>query len=202
MLWMNENDDLIVFPGETSKAHVRRLAEGWYKYAPDDKIGLDIGCKDDPINKTFRRWDLDLGDGDATYLEGLETNKYWTVYASHVLEHLQYPRKAIRRWYEVLRPGGHLIIMVPHRDLYEQRVILPSRWNQDHKSFWLPDEEDLPCTKSLRKEILAAIPGANIVVFQVLQDGYRAQFGRGVEPYCSHPVGEHSIEAIIKKPEF
>ena len=55
------------FNGETSKAHDRRLKEGWFdKYAPPDRIGLDIGCGRDCLNKTFRRWDKIFGDGDAT----------------------------------------------------------------------------------------------------------------------------------------
>jgi predicted SAM-dependent methyltransferase len=116
------------------------------------------------------------------------------VYASHVLEHIQYHRKAIKRWYEVLKPGGHLIILVPHRDLYEQRRMLPSKWNDEHLRFWLPEEEDLPCTLSLKKEILAAIPNANFVEFRVVDEGYEPSGGP-----LDHPIGEYSIEAVVRK---
>lgn len=181
--------------GETSKARNRRLAEGWFeKYAPDDFPGLDLGCAEDPLNETFRRWDVIFGDGDATLLEGVPKDKFQTVYASHLLEHLAYPVQAVRRWYEVVRPGGYLIIIVPHRDLYEKKRILPSNWNPEHTYFWLPDEEEPPCTKSLRKVIAEAIPGANLVEFRVLQDGYDHTLSKD-----EHPVGEYSIEAVIKK---
>jgi hypothetical protein len=48
---------------EVVKARKRRLAEGWFeKYCPEDKCGIDIGCGDDPVNETFRRWDKKFGD--------------------------------------------------------------------------------------------------------------------------------------------
>jgi SAM-dependent methyltransferase len=182
--------------GETSKAKSRRLRENWFeKYAPEQKSGIDIGCSDDPLNHTFRRWDIQFGDGDATFMEGVPNGVFHSVYASHVLEHLIHPAKAIERWYDILSPGGHLTIVVPHRDLYEKRRVLPSNWNHDHKYFWLPEEEDLPCTKSLRKEILKRIPNANIVSFRVIDDGYNYSLGKE-----EHPIGEYSIEAIIQKP--
>lgn len=181
--------------GETSKARPRRLREGFFKkYAPADRPGVDIGCSDDPLNQTFRRWDLVLGDGDATEMAGVPAGAFWTVYASHVLEHLSFPRQALRRWWEILHPGGHLIVCVPHRDLYERRRMLPSRWNEDHKYFWLPDCEEAPCTKSLKGEIAAAVPAASVVSLRVLDEGYDHTL-----PDSVHPVGEFSIEAILLK---
>jgi len=186
--------EIVCFKGETGKAKDRRLQEGWFeKYAPENKPGLDIGCSDDPLNHTFRRWDLVFYDGDATYLEGVPNESYFTVYASHLVEHLSDPRKAIKRWYEVLRPGGHLIVIAPHRDLYEQKKMLPS-YNPEHVRFWLPDEEDLPCTKSLKKEVLAAIPDADIVSLRVLDDGYEPGTAERM-----HPLGEYGIELIVRK---
>jgi SAM-dependent methyltransferase len=187
---------LITYMGETHKSRARREREGWFeKYAPSDKPGLDIGCQNDPLNLTFRRWDKKFGDGDATELHGVPPETYFTVYASHVLEHIPYRRRALRRWYEVLKPGGHLIVVVPHRDMYEQKKRLPSARNFDHVSFWLPDEEEPPSTKSLKKEILAAIKDADIVSFRVLDEGFKPKAGPK-----QHPCGEYSIEAIVRKP--
>lgn len=184
--------------GETSKARKRRDREQWdLLYAPFDLSGIDIGCSDDPLNHTFRRWDIAFGDGDATEMAGIPPNQFYTVYASHVLEHLHFPRRAIQRWYEILMPGGHLIICVPHRDLYERKRFLPSNWNHDHKSFWLPDDEDPPCTKCLRKEILEAVPNADIVSYRVLDEGYDYSL-----PKDHSAIGEFSIEAIVRKPRL
>lgn len=183
------------FKGETSRTRERRLREGWFeKYCPEDKIGLDIGSSEDPVNKTFRRFDMAFNDGDAQYMEGFPSNMYWTVYASHVLEHMRYPTQAVKRWFELVRSGGHLVLSVPHRDLYEKRKTLPSQWNDDHKYFWLPDTAEPPCTKSLKHTIFEAIPNANIVDFRVQMEGHNPNVGPD-----QHAVGEYSIEAIIRK---
>lgn len=195
--WLRINQEVEQkgYLGETGKSRQRRLKEGWFeKFAPEDKIGIDIGCQTDPLNQTFRRFDFVFGDGDATHMIGVPNNTFWTVYASHVLEHLQFPQKAIRRWYEITKPGGHLIIIVPHRDLYEKKRFPPSNWNPEHVYFWLPDAEDPPMTKSLKKEVLMAIPNAEIVQFRVLDDGYDYSI-----PADCHSIGEFSIECIIKK---
>lgn len=183
------------YRGETGKSRNRRLKENWFeKFAPENQTGIDIGCNDDPLNETFRRYDVIFGDGDATNMVGVPDNVFHTVYASHVLEHLQFPQKAIRRWYQILKPGGHLIIVVPHRDLYEKKRFPPSNWNPEHKYFWLPEDEDPPATKNLKKEVLLAIPNANIVQFRVLDDGYDYSLENN-----EHAIGEFSIECIVKK---
>lgn len=183
-----------MFRGETHKARERRIQEGWFtKYAPDQLSGIDIGCQYDPLNETFRKWDLIFGDGDATYMAGVPDATFHTVYASHVLEHLYDPVCAIWHWWRILRPGGNLIIVVPHRDLYEGNTTLPSRWNGDHKHFYHPDLDEEPDTRCLRRVINDAIPGANIIEYRVLQDGW-SQPAPG-----QHPPGEYSIEAIVQK---
>jgi len=179
---------------ETKKSHKRRMKEGWFeKYAPPYLSGIDIGCQHDPLNHTFRRWDKIFGDGDAQKMEGVPDNQFHTAYMSHILEHLHDPVEALRNWYRICRSPGHIIVCVPHRDLYEKKKKLPSRWNGEHKTFWLPDKSEPPCTRSLRDTILEAIPNANIVLFRVLDEGF---VSKGPN---QHSGGEYSIEAIIKK---
>ena len=130
--------------GETGKARQRRLETGWFdKYAPESVVGIDIGCQKDPLNRTYRRWDFIFEDGDAEEMAGLDEDMFQTVYAYHVLEHIDNPIKAIKNWFRITRSGGHLIIGVPHRDLYEKKIAPPSNWNHEHKWFWLPEEHDL-----------------------------------------------------------
>lgn len=178
---------------ETHKAEARRFREGWFdEYAPDYLSGIDIGWGGDPLNNTFRRWDK--VDGDATVMAGVPGNVFHTVYASHVLEHLADPVTALRSWYRICRPGGNVIVCIPHRDLYEKRRSLPSNWNAEHKYFYLPDVEEKPDTLSLRAVIDEAIPGANVVSLRVLEKGF-------TDPGPDqHSGGEYSIEAIIRKP--
>jgi SAM-dependent methyltransferase len=179
--------------GETGKARDRRTREGWFdKYAPHDRSGLDLGCGEDPLNQTFRRWDQKFGDGDAQELEGLIT-QFHTIYASHILEHIVHPSRAVARWYDLVEPGGHLIICVPHRDLYEKRRVLPSRWNHDHKHFFLLDESEMPCTMSFKKVLLTAIPDADFKELRVLDEGFKSNGDN------KHSNGEYSLEAVIQK---
>jgi|APSaa5957512535_1039671.scaffolds.fasta_scaffold95042_2 SAM-dependent methyltransferase len=181
--------------GETSKSHERRVKEGWHeKYAPANLSGLDIGCGEDALNNTFRRWDKKFKDGDAQEMEGVPDNTFHTVYASHILEHIRFPSKAVKKWYDIVEPGGHLIMCVPHRDLYEKKRVLPSNWNNDHKHFFLPEDEEQPCTLSFKKVILSVLPDADFAEFRVLDEGF---LDKGKD---WHSAGEYSIEAVIRKP--
>ena len=187
---------------ETIKARPRRILEGFFQeyiYTP----GIDIGCQFDPIIPTFRAWDILFHDGDATHMAGVKNGAYRTVYASHVLEHLDDPDAALRNWMRILAPGGHLIVVVPHRDLYEKKAQPPSRWNAEHKHFYLPDRAEPPGVLNFREVIdraAGAGPGAGsrgsggeVVSFRVLDAGWTSA---GVDV---HSGGEYSIEAIIRR---
>jgi len=177
---------------ETRKSHSRRLRENWFDFAPFWLSGIDIGCGNDPLNDTFRRFDHIWGDGDAQKMNGVPNDAFHTAYISHVLEHVYDPIEAVANWYRICRSPGHVIICVPHRDLYEKKIILPSRWNDDHKTFWLPEHGESPHTRGLREVVLQAIPNANIVHLRVLDEDWVSN-GDG------HSGGEYSIEVIIKK---
>ena len=49
-------------------------------------------------------------------LKGVPTGGYDFVLSSHTLEHTADPLRALRAWKGLLRPGGTLILIVPHRD--------------------------------------------------------------------------------------
>lgn len=53
---------------------------------------------------------------DAVDMHGIESEKYDFLIASHCLEHVANPLKAIREWLRVLVPGGVLVIILPHKD--------------------------------------------------------------------------------------
>ncbi|MFN2450833.1 MAG: class I SAM-dependent methyltransferase [Candidatus Dormibacteria bacterium] len=44
-----------------------------------------------------------------------EPGTFDAVFAGEIVEHLAEPRKALRRWVELLRPGGRLIVTTPNR---------------------------------------------------------------------------------------
>lgn len=176
---------------ETLKSHARRVREGWFERYVKGRV-LDIGSSGDAIVEGCDCWELET-HGDGTYLHGIPDCTYDTIYASHVLEHLDYPASGICNWYRVLKPGGNLIICVPHVDLYERRRMLPSNYNPDHKSFWHPHRADEPCTRSLFHTINTFLPDAEILSLRVLDDGWKIVGEQQAD-------GEFSVEAIVHKP--
>lgn len=175
---------------ETSKAKPRREREHFFELYCQGH-GLDIGHGGDKIVDDVRGWDLE--DGDAQFLVSLADESFDFVYSSHTLEHMADPSIALQNWWRVIRPGGFLIVSVPHRDLYEKKKDLPSRWNADHKFFFLPEEDEAPVTIGVRGLIEKSISQYKQVYLKVCNEGW---VDTGPE---KHPVGEFSIECILQK---
>lgn len=89
-----------------------------------------MGCGGDPVTPDCLRYDLQYGK-DAQNPDLAPESMDW-VFSSHCLEHLPYPLQAIQNWWDIVKPGGHLIVSVPDWILYEQKV-WPSVSNTDHK---------------------------------------------------------------------
>ncbi len=53
---------------------------------------------------------------EATALTGIAPETYDFVCSSHTLEHVANPLAALEEWLRVLRPGGTLILLLPHRE--------------------------------------------------------------------------------------
>jgi SAM-dependent methyltransferase len=53
---------------------------------------------------------------EAVDLAGVPDETYDVVLASHVLEHVADPLRALGSWRRVTRPGGVLLVVVPHRE--------------------------------------------------------------------------------------
>ena len=75
---------------------------------------------------------FDVQDGDANYITRYVKDQYDYVFSSHCLEHMVKPWEALLEWWRLVKPGGHMFILVPDEDLYEQGH-WPSIYNDDHK---------------------------------------------------------------------
>ena len=112
--------------------------------------GLDLGCG------PFKAWphfisvdnhdewgDLDWRpdiEGDCTDLAMFADGGLDFVFSSHLLEHLDDTEAALREWWRVIRPGGHLVLYLPHKDFYPN--IGEKGANPDHRhDFTLMDTE-------------------------------------------------------------
>lgn len=172
---------------ETYKALDRRVREGFFERYMQGS-GVDVGCGTDPVTADCATWDR---PNDAHKLEG---GPYDWVYSSHCLEHLERPDIAIQSWWSCLKPGGRLILSLPHRDLYEKRKTLPSRWNGEHKTFWMPVHNEEPHTIGLLTFVCTMIPEAETLRLVVEDAGWQPC------PEEVHSGGEYSIEGVWRKP--
>ena len=190
---------------EASKALSRRLHDSRFVSRYFVGNGIDIGCGPDPVGQyaeqfprmgSVRNWDLP--DGDAQYLESVEDNLFDFVHSSHCLEHMQDPKIALTHWLRVLKPGGHLVVVVPDEDLYEQGQF-PSEFNFDHKWTFTLHKPQSWSVKSINLfDLLAGFSGqAQTLKVETLDATYRYQLHRFDQTLT--PVAEAGIEFVMRK---
>ena len=190
---------------ETSKSVMRRLHDNRFisRYFVGD--GIDIGCGSDPISlygelfpfmRSLKPWDL--VNGDAQLLTDVADGSFDFVHSSHCLEHMRDPVEALGNWFRVLKPGGHLIILVPDEDLYEMGVF-PSRNNADHKWTFTLWKDNSWCDKSVNVVDLVKTLGAAAqpIKLELLDGSYRYRLPRMDQTLT--PIGECAIEIIVRK---
>jgi predicted SAM-dependent methyltransferase len=191
---------------ETSKALRRRLRDP--NFATKYFVGraIDIGSGPDPLSRQLGYWPLlksvdtwDLEDGEAQELRGVANDAYDLVYSSHCLEHLRDPIAALARWWQVLRPGGHLVVVVPDEDMYEQGS-WPSTWNSDHKhTFTIAKRRSWSPVSHNMADLLSAFHFASIFKIERITEGF--QFGADRFDQTAG-MAECCIEAVVAKPQF
>lgn len=180
------------FHGETYKSHNRREREDFFvKYCKGK--GLDICNGGDLITPDVCGWEIE--NGDAQYLDGVQDNYFDYVYSSHGLEHMDNVRIALKNWFRVLKKDGFLIVAIPHRDLYERKSHLPSRWNTDHRHMFLIGKEDLPDTLDIVEEIKQALMGEPYDIKYIKACDYN----HSITDPLKHSDGEYQIEFVIQK---
>lgn len=154
--------------------------------------GIDIGYRGtDSTAETILpgAQGVDIGTpGYDGFLLPYKSDTLDYVYSSHCLEHLEAPIASIREWFRVVKPHGHLVIVVPHQYLYEKRSELPSRWNRDHKTFYTP-------AKLMLQVELALTP--NTYRLRLLEDGDK-NFDYSLGPE-RHSSGQYEITCVLQK---
>ena len=191
---------------EASKSIFFRLKDSRYatRYLRGD--GIDIGSGGDslgqyyeffPLMTSIRSWDLE--DGDAQYMNSVSENTFDFVHSSHCLEHMFDPKAALNNWIRILKPGGHIVCLIPDEDLYEQGIF-PSTYNTDHKwtftinkkSSWSPKSINLlDLIKNLDHDV-------EVKKIELMDSTYRYNLGIRVDQTTT-PVGESAIEFILRK---
>ncbi len=107
--------------------------------------GLDVGCGP---SKTFPHFigvdsgrayegkqvtDLKLKSSELSLFADASMD---FVFSSHLLEHLNDTEAALAQWWRLIKPGGHLVLYLPHKKFYPN--IGEVGTNPDHKHDFLP----------------------------------------------------------------
>ena len=131
---------------------------------------IDIGCGSDLVAPHAVPFDLDHGDAQ-TILDYFEPESFDCVHSSHCLEHMRDVRTALAQWWELVRPGGYLVVVVPHEELYEQGA-WPSLFNSDHKATFNLGKRSvlLPVSYDI-SALVIALDGAEIIEACVQDQG-------------------------------
>lgn len=93
-----------------------------------------IGTLDNCNFSTSTVWQAEIVAGESTYryadgrvagkqyiseaadLQDIPSSTYDFLICSHVIEHVANPLEALREWLRIIRPGGTILLVVPHRD--------------------------------------------------------------------------------------
>ena len=70
--------------------------------------------------------------GNASDLTLFPDETFFEIYASHVLEHLDYAgeiQRGLKEWHRVLQPGGHVYISVPDLEVLASMFIAKDRYS-------------------------------------------------------------------------
>ncbi len=196
---------------ESSKSIFGKIRDSRYatRYIVGD--GIDIGAGPDsisqyyelfPLMKSCRAWDMP--DGDAELMESIPDNTLDFVHSSHCLEHMRNPSIALDNWLRILKPGGHMICLIPDEDLYEQGEF-PSTYNSDHKHTFTIHKRNSWSQQSINLFDLLANSKYPVEVkkIELLDATFRYDLNRHIQKsrfdQTLTPIGECAIEFILKK---
>jgi SAM-dependent methyltransferase len=144
---------------------------------------LDVGAGGDLVCEWARGFDMEDGDANVVH-QYFPAEAFDAVHSSHCLEHMLDPAAALRSWWQLVKPGGFLILVVPDEDLYEQGI-WPSAFNDDHKfTFRLDTAQSWSPVSFDVKALCESLPGAQIVSAQRQDIHYdpALRFPKGAEP--------------------
>ena len=177
---------------ESRKSYAEKIENGFFdKYLSGPAV-LEIGYKGYeggtvPIVPQAIGLDVGYPGYDGTRFPFAD-DSFDAIYSSHCFEHIDPWKEVLQDWHRILKPGGFLIIVVPHQFLFERKRRLPSPINIDHKRFYT--------SASLLGEIEAAfVP--NSYRIRHLTENDRG-FDYNLLPYQGTD-GAYEIELVVEK---
>ncbi|MGB2436249.1 MAG: class I SAM-dependent methyltransferase [Candidatus Puniceispirillales bacterium] len=183
---------------EASKTNALR-SSAFFKTYLSGRV-IDIGAGDDPVVPHAEIFDQHQGDANHI-LNYRDAEQYDAVHSSHCLEHMHNPKQSLQDWWQLVKPGGYMITVVPHEDLYEQ-FNWPSIFNGDHKASFRIGTADSWSPVSI--DILAesqALPKAEIIAKRLYDEHYDYDllFPRGKTPKNHRRFLNRQISSIARR---
>jgi SAM-dependent methyltransferase len=191
--------------GATSISMQRRMHDSRFARRYFVGNGIDVGGGQDSLALFGELFPLirgvvtyDKPQGDAQKLANVGDASFDFLFSSNCLEHVFDPTEALSNWIRVVRPGGHLVVIVPDEDLYEQGV-WPSTYNPDHKvTFTLCKKSSWsPVSINLFDLIGKFCHLAKPLSVTTVDYAYRYKLPRFDQTQT--PLAESGIEFILKK---
>ena len=146
-----------------------------------------LGFQEGPLAQFFEGGDV-LDIGAATVVGVPSSASHATVFAGYKLQDIVDYRGAIRAWFQAVRTGGHLIIVVPHAFLHDRKLHLPSPWNPAQRRLYTP--------QSLLEEVEEALE-PNSYRIRSLSDDDR-DYDYDLDP-ATAPSGRHDIVLVLER---
>lgn len=172
---------------ESSKTYVARMSNGFMeKYLSGQHI-LEIG----PGPEAIVAQAIAIGPGYPGYngtVLPFNDQSQDAVYSSHCLEHVTDSAASLREWFRVLRVGGFLVITVPHYQLYEKKVEMPSRFSGEHKRFYHAGR--------LLMELYDNLPKGEWRLRHCLDNDQGFDYSL---PVAQHSIGCYEVEVVVER---
>lgn len=190
---------------ETTKSIARRSYDKRYATRYLVGTGIDIGAGIDSIGRYAplfplmgEVWAWDKDDGDAMAMEGVDEATFDFVHSSHCLEHVRDPAVALQNWVRICKPGGHILVIVPDEDLYEQGV-WPSTYNTDHKWTFTIGKPDSwsPCSINVVELVQQVWGEVEVLKIELLDNNHF--YGAQRFDQTQTMLGESAIEIVLRR---
>lgn len=147
-------------------------------------IGVD-SCKDTELFHIEIKPDVVCED--ACKLDFIDAGTLDFVFSSHLLEHIEDTHAALTEWWSRLKVGGHLVLYLPHRDLYPRIGTHGS--NPDHKHDF--NEYDI-------RNAMTQVGGWNLLVEEVRDQDMEYSF---LQVFCKRSDDVCSVDLTPRPPK-
>ena len=111
------------------------------------------------------------------------------------------PIKTLDNWWKLVKPGGYLIVIVPHEDLYEQ-FIWPSIFSDNHNSSFRLNDKNLWSPVSINiVEACKKLYNYEVIKFEKHDKNYDYDllFPKNIKPKKEIPFLVKKLKRIGKK---